>query len=634
VTAIAGLWRFDESPPRPDLQRMLGAQQMYGPHATDSLDDGRLALGRALYRVLPEDRHDRQPMRGGDGTLLLVADIRLDNREELAASLGIGEDLARISDSAILLCALERWGDRCLDHLVGDYAFALFDRRAERWLLARDPTGQRPLHYHVGPRLFAFASMPKGLHALAEIPYAANVAALIDTLAFTFGDSTTTAFEQIIRLPPGHCATIDRDGVTVRRYWRPTRQALGLRTLDDHAAALNEHLDRAVAVRLRGVQDVASHLSAGLDSSSVTVSAAILQARCDRRVIAFTAAPQPDHVHENRRQLLDESSLAAATAACYGNINHRIIRAGRRSPLAELDRGFRLYDLPVVNPCNTVWLHAINDAAKAEGLTVLLTGAAGNWSLSYNGRHRLAELFRGGRWFRLARELRALRRKIGRRDLAFWTLDASLPAWVWRRAGIHLDPRVAARLSLLAPALLRERGRPGWPAIDPSHQGEQSIEDRVRGLERLDPGNHNKGVLGGWGIDQRDPTTDRRLIEFTLSVPLEMFLGGGATSLLARRALAPRVPSSLLAETRRGVQAADWHSGIAADMPRMREAVARMAGSRPTAGLLDYPRIEAMLDVWQHRDWSDLAASAPYRVGLLRGLSFAHFLNKAAGSNL
>ena len=632
MTAIAGLWRFDGRPPGPDLDRMLGAQEMYGPHASDCTASGEIALGRSLYRVLPEDKFDRQPLHGGDATLLLVADIRLDNRVELARSLGIREDLAGIADSAILLSALERWSERCLEHLVGDYAFALFDRRAQRWLLARDPTGQRPLHYHVGPRLFAFASMPKGLHALADIPYAANEAALIDVLAFAYGTNAATAFQHISRLPAGHYATIDRAGATVKRYWRPTRQGLGLRTLNDHAAALNEHLDRAVAARLRGAHDVASHLSAGLDSSSVTASAAILQSRRNSRVFAFTSAPQQDYPRESCHRLLDESFSAAATAACYDNIVHRIVRAGQRSPLTEFDRSFHLYDLPSVTPCNAVWLHAINDAAKALGSTVLLSGAAGNFSLSYNGQHRLSELFRSLRWFRLARECWALR-TTSRHHLASWTLGPSVPEWMWRRFGLNAYRRFVERVSLLAPDLLQERGRLSQATIDLFRLEPSSIKARVQTLELLDPGNYNKGVLGGWGIDQRDPTTDRRLVEFSLSVPMEMFLRNGTMSLLGRQALALRIPSDLLSKTRRGLQAADWHTGIAATMPQVRETLARMAESRSTARLLDYPRINAMLNGWEQHDWSDIAASAPYRIGLLRGLSYAHFLSKVAGES-
>src|SRR5439155_11182972 len=85
---------------------------------------------------------------------------------------------------------------------------------------------------------------------------------------------------------------------------------------------------------------------------------------------------------------------------------------------------------------------------------------------------------------------------------------------------------------------------------------------RLASINWIDPGNYNKGTLGGWGIDVRDPTADRRLIEFCLSVPTEQFFRGGVLRALGRDALADRVPPEVLNETRRGLQAADWHEGV------------------------------------------------------------------------
>jgi asparagine synthase (glutamine-hydrolysing) len=173
VSAIAGLWRLDgKSTPDADCARMLAAQQIYGPHDGRQWSDGPIAMGRRLFRTLPEDVHDRQPLQSRDGRLVLVADVRLDNRDELMTLLGLSSAAAQpLCDAAVLLESLGRWGAGALDRLVGDFAFALWDAPAQKLLLARDFLGQRPLHYHRGRGFVAFASMPKGLHALAEIPY-------------------------------------------------------------------------------------------------------------------------------------------------------------------------------------------------------------------------------------------------------------------------------------------------------------------------------------------------------------------------------------------------------------------------------------------------------------------------------
>src|SRR5215470_17758767 len=149
MTALAGLWRFDGRPDAAEgCARMLAVQELYGPHHGAQWSDTTIALGRRLMRLLPEDAFDRQPLVGGGGRYVLVADLRLDNREDLSEVLQIPtEKASRLSDAAFLLAAVERWGEQCVEKLIGDYAFALWDGTKRHIILARDPLGQRPLHF-------------------------------------------------------------------------------------------------------------------------------------------------------------------------------------------------------------------------------------------------------------------------------------------------------------------------------------------------------------------------------------------------------------------------------------------------------------------------------------------------------
>ncbi len=104
---------------------MLDAQAMYGPDRRFAWSEGEVALGGNLMYLLPEDGLDRQPLWSADKTACLVADVRLDNRADLARELGLtrAEEMA---DSAILLAAWMRWGEGCLEHLLGGFAFAVW----------------------------------------------------------------------------------------------------------------------------------------------------------------------------------------------------------------------------------------------------------------------------------------------------------------------------------------------------------------------------------------------------------------------------------------------------------------------------------------------------------------------------
>lgn len=206
MSALAGWWNFDEAPSAAALcTRMLGAQKMYGPHASDDWDAGSIALGRNLYRLLPEDRYDAQPLSGGGGRFVLVADLRLDNRDELIAELRLPRELAgAMADSALLMAAWERWELQCLSQLVGDYAFALWDRERRRLILARDPLGNRPLHYHRGANFFAFASMPKGLHASGRIARAPDEDRIAEFLALLPESGAQSFFQGVERVEAAH----------------------------------------------------------------------------------------------------------------------------------------------------------------------------------------------------------------------------------------------------------------------------------------------------------------------------------------------------------------------------------------------------------------------------------------------
>src|SRR5579859_2829773 len=179
MSALAGVWRLDGAPGAgAACARMLAALTPYGPDAGDQWADGDIALGRRLFRTLPEDRHDTGPVALGGGGWL-VADARLDNRPDLERRLAIAPDRARmLADPALLALAWARWGEACLGGLVGDYAVAVWDARRGRLALARDPFGHRPLNYHRARGLFAFASMPAGLHVLTEAPPAPDEARL------------------------------------------------------------------------------------------------------------------------------------------------------------------------------------------------------------------------------------------------------------------------------------------------------------------------------------------------------------------------------------------------------------------------------------------------------------------------
>lgn len=634
MSAIAGIWSLGSRlPAQPHCRAMLDALAEYGPDDSSILSEGeQVAFGRRLYRMLPEDDFDRQPARDADGRLF-VADLRLDNRDELLSALGLAEG-AGIADSFLLFRAWSEWGEAALDRLCGDYAVAVWDGRRDLLTLARDTSGERPLHYCEGDGYFAFASMPRALLGLPGMEPSENEERMARFVADLPVGGPLGYFGRVKRVEPGHVVRIDRGGAVSRRYWMPFGPELRLPGAEAYGEALREQIDRAVAARLRRARGgIGSHLSSGFDSSAVTTSAAILLRERGERMQAFTSAPRVgfDAPVPNGR-IADESPLAAATAALHPNIDHVIVRPPGPRPLDLFEADHRQAAQPVGNVCNNVWFTMIGEEARSRGVGVLLTGDAGNFTISAGlGLDQLPDFLRGGRLRTWAREARAL---AGGKFRWRNVLHASLAPWLPKRLYLALRSLQAGYASgaedftFVAPQwreeMIRQAGTDGW-AVAPARDSKQR---RWELLQTFDAGNFRKRSLARWGLEERDATSDRRLVRFCFSLPPEAFLKDGIQRPAMRNALAPRLPAEVMDQSLRGYQMADWYEHFPVeDLRRFVQEVEDEGGN----GIVDVAALRAAVDSWPDGGWHDRRLIYFYRIKFLRALSACHFIRSARG---
>lgn len=623
MTAIAALFAKTGDDAAQRVTRMLEAQHGYGRDSRNMADLGAVAVGRALALRSEEDRHDTQPISFDAGRFTLVADCRIDNRDALARELGVpAAELATMADAALIACAFARWGPDCFDRLRGDFAVAVWDRDEERFILARDVFGNAPLFVHRGDNGIAVSSMPQGLHALPWIERRADADYCARVVAAQGMVSPGSYWCDIDRVLPGHYAFLSRAGLEQHDYWAVPARVPDVGAPAEEAAALRDLIQRAVAVRLRGSSHIAVHLSAGLDSSTVTGAAASALAGRGR-VTAFTAVPRSDFADADPGAIFDEGPLAAATARLHANVDHVIIESPADWATRAIDRHFELAQQPAINICNIGWMMAINDAAAARGLRVLMPAALGNFAMSYDGAHALADPLARRDWAEAWRALRAARGgRIAMIKASFW---AAMPMVVvrWRQglrgAGMTgfsagRQDRAASRLRLFA--------------------GQRRYLDVVRAeMARVDPGPERKAALAGWGIDVRDPTCDRDLFDFVAARAPYRFRVGAAARSMIRAAAAGWAAPEVLAEQRRGYQAADWYVDATAHRGWLASEVVALREFIDADALIDGERLAAMIEDWPDGDWHSRAVTESYRFALLRGISMGHFMRRAAGSN-
>jgi asparagine synthase (glutamine-hydrolysing) len=630
MSAIAGIWSFDGGIAVASACReMLQALSVYGMDDRSQYADSFLAMGRCLLRLLPEDDFDRQPLSAA-GVTAMVADVRLDNREELAAELGLSRQRAgAMADSDMLLAAWQQWREQCVDHLSGAFSFAVWNQQEQHLFLARDHTGERPLFYTSTANSFAFASMPKGLHPLPFVGAEVDEDYIARYLTLANIPIEQTIFRHMQRLPSGCALSVQREKTKLWRHWRTDHLPdLRLGSPEAYLDCFRERFDRGVRARLRTRGGIGAQLSGGLDSGAVAATAARLLGAEGRELTCFTAVPRRGFTGlGSTTHFEDEGAPAAEVAALYPNVRHVLVDSSATSFLDILDHNNNLYDHPCFGPSNEVWFNAIMARAREEGITLVLNGNCGNSTLSYDGMPALSAWFRSGKWGTLARvawQLTSAGNSSARAILrhAVWP---SLPFWLRSKTDPHmrgfsldysiLHPEIARRLDLERTAF---------------HDLNQSSFDGRTMLRTLleygDVADTPIAAQGGWQVDFRDPTYDRRIVEFCLTAPLEEFLRGGQQRSLARRAMVGRLPPSTLSRTQRGIQSADWYVNLGAVRGRMAAEVERLQTSPLASRMLDLPRMRSLIENWPSSGFERLDVNRTHHIALTRGFSVGRFL--------
>jgi len=287
LSGFVGILNLDGAPVDGDLlQRLTHFLEFRGPDGEGCWRDGAVGLGHTLLRVTPEgtpetpfnaDR-DKQPADLGR-RLWIVGDARIDGREELitklkAKSASADELSLSTPDSQLILLAYDAWGEACVEHLIGDFSFAIWDARARKLFCARDQFGVKPFFYAHSGSLLIFSNTLDCIRQHPAVSHRLNDLAIADFLLFDMNqDPATTSFVDIQRLPPAHTLTCEREQVSVRRYWElSVTTPIHLSRDAEYIERFLELLDLAVADRLR-TNSAGVLMSGGLDSPTVAASA-------------------------------------------------------------------------------------------------------------------------------------------------------------------------------------------------------------------------------------------------------------------------------------------------------------------------------------------------------------------------
>jgi asparagine synthase (glutamine-hydrolysing) len=439
-----------------------------------------------------------------DGDTWIAAVARIDARDDLVATLGAASTRTT-SDAELILRAFMKWDERCVDHLLGDFVFAIWDGRGRRLFCARDHFGIKPLYYvDATPWLLVSTSVDR-LRTHPIVSDALDDCAVADFLLFGHKtDPAATIFRDVRRVPPAHTLSWSPvGGCRVHQYWELPVDGPVYRKDAEYIEVLRELLGRAVADRLRGGR-AGVFLSGGLDSAAVALTAR-------RRTSAPDGIRAFCFVHESLPGD-DERRHAAATAA---HLDMRCDFYETGSP------GWRSFtDARTPEPLMTsidpaVQARCLQDAAVHSG--VAFTGEGADNALFYEWTSYTRYLRRAGRLGRLARDAATFvrhHRRLplssilmrGRSPVARIDSPPAIPPWISRDLAIrvHLEDRWR---SVMRPAVSPHPTRPVayfslqlplWQDL----------------FDSWDPS------YTGVALDVRHPFLDLSLLRFLLSVPV------------------------------------------------------------------------------------------------------------------
>ncbi len=616
----------DRAPPSAIVRLMTAAIAHRGPDGAGFLDEPGLALGHRRLSIV-DIAGGAQPMVSGDGRFVIVFNGEIYNHLALRAELEqAGHRFRTRSDTEAILHAWQAWGEGCLTRLTGMFAFAIWDREGGELVLARDPLGEKPLHYAWLPDgTFAFGSE---IAALLQVPGASrgiDPIALDDYLALGYIPDPATIYRGIRRLPPAHVLRVRRGAPgrpVPRRYWSLPRSAGS--APENPPATLRERLAQSVAARLMADVPLGAFLSGGLDSSAVVaLAAASRREPLDTFTVGFPG-------------MSDERGPAAEVAALVG-ARHRA-EEGSADYLGAARQVATVFGEPFGDHSAVPTL-AVCRLARQHA-TVALSGDGGDEVFAGYRRYRFHALVEG-----IRRHLPApvRRRVIGSLARVYPKLDRA-PRWLRAKTTLtelSLDSALGyyATVNRMATAqrraLFSATQRTAVEGHDPATRFVELMdacdpEDALLQAQYADLHTYLPGDIltkvdrtsMAVSLEVRPPLLDPALVAWGLALPAAWKLREGRGKHVLREAVAQDLPPAILRRPKQG-----FADSIGGEFRRRAaEVKARLlAPTMQDSGLFDAAALSRLAD--EHADGRFDHSQALWQLLVMEG-----FLANAAGA--
>jgi asparagine synthase (glutamine-hydrolysing) len=640
MSAIWGCVYFSDTPVEPSLgEKMQKPLEHYVIDRFDHITHRNAVMGCGLQLIRTNSAAERLPVLEEDAGLLFTADCMLDNRAELAAELAADEDPASLPDGALLYRAWRRWGVDCNRHLCGNYAFAVYDYNSRELVISADYISSRSIYYaRQGDRLI-FGTILRSVAAGMDPAPKLNENWLSDYLsmgAYTFvTDMEHTPYKGIKKIPFGSCAVFTAQDMRAHRHWDP--HALPMLELESDDAYKEKYLSTMRETARGIVRDSAGigvFLSSGMDSTNVAAFAAQALAEEGRDLLSYTQVPMSGYkARVNRYVAEDETANVKTMARMYPNIKQSFY------PLDGLDVMSGLPELVYLNEAphftvNYVWIYRLAKKAREEGCRIILNGQMGNETISWGEETTLISTYIAqGRLFRALHSTNRFGRRmnVSRKFLFKDIYLKNLFGPISRRIVRNGTKKYMRQISFVDPRFSAEKGSPerinramkaDWVFSSPVFRQARKARLTMRMLSMIGELFTKMGLATG--VIFRDPTSEKRVYELCLNLPLSCFVNDTRTRRVATEYMTDMLPPEIYQnQTQYGSQSADWIDRLLLHWPEVYDQLERACLSPAMAAYVDRDKLRAFLD--DNREGADPTKSLE-TLALLRACMTSYYL--------
>lgn len=558
-------------------------------------------FGCAKQFITEESLDETIPYYDETSNLLMTADAIIDNRNELIEKLKLTDSIDQISDSKLILEAYKKWGEECQKYLVGDFCFVILKRN--KVFVVRDHCGHRPLYYYKDDEKFIFSTTIKAIKNILGEKLKINELWVANYLISGFEvkekNNYDTVYENIYLVPAANQMIIKNGELDLKMYWNPLEfNKLNLKNYDEGFLKFKEIFEEAVRCRLRTTGNVGILLSGGLDSTSVGALAARELEKRGKKLKAYSSIPCKDYVNDERKNLIpDEREYIEKTLNMYKNIDINYCTGYDKDCLEMVDKVLSCIEVPYLALENAPWLVESSERASTNKCKVVLTGQFGNLSISYGSYiSNMKTLFKKKKLLTIYKEINGVSKISGKKKMSILknTYNILKKEKELYNVGNNIDFK---ENYLIKECVLKEYSSILDKIPNKTLTFEEMKIARFENLLKNMVGNMDTIIGLNYGLMYRDPTKDKRVVEFCLMLGNDFFVKDGQDRFLIRKSMKDIIPDEIrLNYKKRGVQGCDWTQRILKNKYKNKNELKKYICSNSNNNFINIERMDNELE--------------------------------------